>query len=85
MGKCTGKYLFEEYNLKARTPIYKVPIIYIVGEDDWQTPCTLAKSYFETIEALYKEVITIKNAGHIAMIDQPEAFAKALIKTKKRG
>ena len=79
------KYLFGEYDLKKRTPIYKVPIIYIMGEDDWQTPYTLAKSYFETIQAPYKEFITIKNAGHIAMIDQPQAFAKALVKTKKRG
>lgn len=77
------KYLFEEYNLRTYDYEYKVPMIYIMGEDDWQTPYTLAKAYFEKIEAPYKEFITIKNAGHMTLVDQPEAFTKALIKIKE--
>lgn len=77
------KFLFE-FDLKSKSPEYKIPIYYILGEDDWQTPCDVAKEYFNTIKAPHKEIYMIPNAGHMAMVDQPEAFFSALEKVKLR-
>lgn len=57
---------------------YKVPVYYILGEQDTITPTVLAKEYFKTIEAPYKSLTVIPNTGHNPMYEQPEAFADAL-------
>jgi len=77
------EFLFG-FNLKSEQPEYKVPVYYILGEDDWQTPCDVAKEYFNTIKAPHKDLYIIPNAGHMTMLDQPEAFFNALEKVKLR-
>ncbi len=63
---------------------YQVPLYYIVGEDDWQTPSALMLDYVQRIEAPQKKLYIIPNAGHMAMIDQPALFLRTLQDIKKR-
>ncbi|WP_297522193.1 hypothetical protein [uncultured Clostridium sp.] len=35
---------------------YEVPVFYILGENDWQTPSIIAKKYFENIKAPCKKL-----------------------------
>ncbi|MGL4570168.1 MAG: alpha/beta fold hydrolase [Clostridium sp.] len=74
------KYLFENYDLNKESLEYKVPIYYILGDNDWQTPYNMAQAYFEKIIAPKKELFMIHNAGHITMLDKPTDFYKALCK-----
>ncbi|WP_198524901.1 alpha/beta fold hydrolase [Niameybacter massiliensis] len=76
-------FLYDEYDLERYSTEYKVPVIYIMGEEDWQTPYSLAKAYFEKIEAPYKKFKSIPAAGHATMIDQPELFTKAILELKE--
>ncbi|MDD7794274.1 alpha/beta fold hydrolase [Clostridium sp. 'White wine YQ'] len=71
-------YLFN-FDLNSETAEYKVPIYYVLGENDWQTPYVIAKRYFENIKSPYKKLYLIPNAGHMTMLDQPELFYNALI------
>jgi len=57
---------------------YKIPVFYILGDHDYIVPYTIARNFFENINAPYKDVVVIENAGHMIMLDQPEAFAKFL-------
>jgi len=59
-------------------PDYSVPVYYILGRDDWQTPSSLAAEYFEKINAPQKGVFWIENAGHAANIDNPTDFYKVV-------
>lgn len=52
---------------------YKVPIIFLLGEKDWHNRIT-AEAYFNDVIAPYKKFILVKDAGHVAMLDQPERF-----------
>ena len=49
---------------------YEIPIIYMIGEKDFQTPYKLAEKYFNEINAPYKRKFYIKDAGHFSMIDE---------------
>jgi pimeloyl-ACP methyl ester carboxylesterase len=67
-----------DFNLKAEKAEYKVPIYYILGGNDWQTPYIIAQQYFEEIDAPNKGIFIIPDAGHITMMDQPDLFYKTL-------
>ena len=60
------------------TPDYSVPVYYLLGRDDWQTPSTLAEEYFEKINAPKKQLYWIENAGHATDIDNPSEFYKSV-------
>ena len=60
------------------TTEYQLPIYYVLGTDDWQTPSVLAAEYFERIAAPRKGLYWVENAGHLTDIDNPEEFCQAL-------
>jgi pimeloyl-ACP methyl ester carboxylesterase len=72
------------FDLKSESAEYKVPIYYILGENDWQTPYVLAKEYFNKINAPYKDIYIIPNAGHMTMLDQPASFFDALLEINSK-
>lgn len=72
------EYLFKSYDLNIETLDYQVPVFYIHGENDWQTPYSLARTYFDRINAPMKHFYSIANAGHATMLDQKELFNEAL-------
>jgi 3-oxoadipate enol-lactonase len=55
----------------------RVPAHVVVGEDDTLTPPALARSMAERIPGARLSVI--KNAGHLANIEQPRAFNEAVL------
>ena len=57
---------------------YAVPVFYILGRDDWQTPSTLAAEYFKKINAPSKGLFWVENAGHMTDMDNPAGFHTAV-------
>ncbi|GFP76097.1 alpha/beta fold hydrolase [Clostridium fungisolvens] len=78
--KSNGKLVefLVNFNLKLETNKYEIPIFYIMGGNDWQTPYSEAEDYFNKIEAPLKKYYLIPNAGHMTMLDQPNLFFEAL-------
>lgn len=76
------EYLFS-HSLYEETLNYEIPVYYIIGERDFQAPNTIAKSYFNTINAPFKEIFTIEDAGHFMMLDKPESFEEAITKISR--
>jgi len=72
------------FDLKLEPAEYKVPIYYILGENDWQTPYVIAQEYFNTINAPNKSFYLIPNAGHMTMLDQPQLFFEALLEINNK-
>ncbi|WP_192813591.1 alpha/beta fold hydrolase [Paenibacillus sp. OSY-SE] len=68
----------ESFDLSSLGTEYEIPVFYIQGERDWQTPYPLAKQFFPKIAAPLKLFYSIPDAGHIPMIDQKEKFNEAL-------
>lgn len=70
---------FDKFDIRLERAEYKVPIYYILGENDWQTPHVIAEEYFKEINAPHKKLYLIPNAGHFTMLDQPNLFFSSLL------
>ncbi len=67
-----------DFKLHTDGANYPMPIYYILGSNDWQTPYVIAEKYFEEIEAPHKALYIIPEAGHMTMMDQPRLFFETL-------
>lgn len=74
----------EVFDLKSESAEYKIPIYYILGENDWQAPYVIAQEYFNRINAPNKNLYLIPNAGHMTMRDQPQLFFEALLEINNK-
>lgn len=77
------EFLFS-FDLNSQSFEYKVPVYYILGGDDWQTPFVIAQDYFNKIIAPNKNSYIIPNAGHMTMRDQPKLFFEALLEINNK-
>lgn len=57
---------------------FSLPVFFICGKNDWQVPSVLAEQYLDAICAPYKQLFWIENAGHLADIDNPDQYNKAV-------
>lgn len=72
------------FDLKAEGQEYEVPIYYILGENDQQTPIEISMRYFNEIVAPDKELYLIEKAGHVTMLDNMVDYRKALCEIIKK-
>jgi len=72
------EFVITQFSLNKYPAEYGVPVFYLQGENDFQTPVTLASAYFETIKAPYKRLTILKHAGHFPQLDNMEDFVDAL-------
>ena len=70
------------YNLFQSFTQADIPVHFIVGDDDHNTPADLAFEYYEFLDAPDKSFTRIDDAAHMVLWDQPKAWAKALVKIK---
>jgi len=78
----TKDRLFDEimaYDVRALGPRWEVPIFVLQGESDVITLTTLARQYYDELEAPAKGFALIPNAGHFAAFSQPEYFLQELL------
>ena len=66
------------FDLKSKGMEYQVPVYYVLGENDQQTPVEISMAYFDEISAPDKKLYLIKNAGHIVMIDNMDDYRAAV-------
>jgi len=71
--------LFETFDLKSVTTDYQVPMFYIHGTRDWQTPYSIVEKYYASVVAPQKGFYPILDAGHATMLDKPLDFSNALL------
>lgn len=66
------------FDLKSKGVEYQIPVYYVLGENDQQTPVELSRAYFNEITAPDKKLYLIKHAGHVAMIDNVDDYRAAV-------
>ena len=66
------------FDLRKRGNSYQIPVYYVLGEKDCQTPIEISIKYFEELQAPGKKLYLIPDAGHAPMIDNVEAYRKAV-------
>jgi len=68
----------KKVNMTVLAPIFRIPVIMIYGDNDWQTPFVAGEEYLESIEAPYKKIYYVKNAGHSTTFDNARQFTDFL-------
>ena len=71
--------LLASYDLFEMLPAVDIPVHFISGADDWNTPADLAFAYYEALDAPDKSFRRIPEAAHMVLHDQPEAWAEAMV------
>ncbi|MFP3152947.1 alpha/beta hydrolase [Lachnospiraceae bacterium ZAX-1] len=72
------KYLFA-YDAHDFGIEYEMPVFYVIGENDYQTPIILSEAFFGEINAPVKQFFTIPRAGHMTMTDNKTEFTRVLL------
>lgn len=66
-------------DLRRLGPRFEVPVVIIQGADDTLTPVSLAREYFDSIEAPHKELILLPGAGHMVSLAQPDRMLREFL------
>jgi pimeloyl-ACP methyl ester carboxylesterase len=72
------KYLFA-YDAHDFGVSYEMPVFYVIGENDYQTPIVLSEAFFGEINAPVKRFFTVPAAGHMTMTDNKTEFTRVLL------
>ncbi|MCP4308949.1 MAG: alpha/beta hydrolase [bacterium] len=76
--------IIGNYDLFGSFPAADIPVHFITGDDDHNTPADLAFEYYEFLDAPAKSFTRIDDAAHMVMFDQPLAWAQTLVDIKNR-
>lgn len=57
---------------------YDLPVFYLCGRNDWQTPSSLVAAYCEKIETVRKGLYWIEDAGRLPDIENPAEYNRAI-------
>ena len=57
----------------------EVPLIAMQGDWDWQTPTTLARAYFDTVDAPWKLWVPFHNSAHVVVAEEPGKMTVTLV------
>lgn len=66
------------YSDDVVAPVVPVPVLIIQGDEDIQTPTSLAAAYFEKLSAPAKRWVTLPGGGHNAILMMSDRFLEAL-------
>ena len=58
----------------------KVPVIMLLGRQDYMTPSPIAAEWMRNLEAPRKITLWFENSGHIPFVEEPGRFLLALLK-----
>ena len=77
----TVKLIFPELmkvDLKTQALCLKVPVYFILGKHDYESPFMIAEEYFKLLKAPSKELIWFENSAHFPNIEENSKFIDLL-------
>ncbi len=74
----------RDFNLFRDVPSLELPVWFIVGSNDFNTPAILVEEYFEFTDApMGKELIIIEGVAHAPFMGAPDRFNQTMIQIKE--
>jgi pimeloyl-ACP methyl ester carboxylesterase len=68
-----------QVDLFNQVPNLEVPVYFLAGRHDYQTPFELVERYFNQLDAPKKEIIWFDNSAHSPMYEEADKFNAVLI------
>ncbi len=78
---CLEKLWPEVVSLQFDRDVKKldVPVYLFQGDHDWNTPTELVKTWFDALEAPYKEYVPFSESAHSPIKEEPELWGRTLV------
>jgi len=67
-----------EDNLFESSTTFQIPVYITQGKYDYQVSCTLAREWFDKIEAPQKAFFTFEHSAHGTIMEEPEKFVQII-------
>lgn len=81
---CAGNIIydpeFNNFNFFNQIPEVKIPVFYISGAYDYNTPWELVQKYANAIKAPKKEFIKFEKSGHSPVFEEPKRFNEEILR-----
>lgn len=68
-----------ELDLVRLAPELKVPVYFLEGRHDYETPSVLAERYLEVLQAPRKALVWFERSAHFVNAEEPEAFNRFFV------
>ena len=75
--------LTSDFDLTRDFPASSVPVHFLAGRYDYETPGELAEGYYELLEAPAKSFTWFENSAHDVNFDEPDKFSEILIRISR--
>lgn len=72
-----------EVNFLETISELEVPVWFLAGKHDYQTPFQLVEQYFNTLECPKKELVWFENSGHLLNYEETDKFNEVCLKIKE--
>lgn len=61
----------------------EVPVYFVIGRHDWNTPFELVEEYFDLLKAPKKELIWFEKSAHSPCHEEPDKFNRLMVEKVK--
>ncbi len=72
-------------DLTRKVPELKVPVYFVAGRHDYNTPLPLIEGYYHNLKAPSKQLVIFEKSAHSPYFEEPEAFIRFMRETVKAG
>ncbi len=69
-------------DLPNQAKTFKIPVYFLIGRYDYNTPWELSERYFNLLSAPKKKYVWFENSAHAPNYEEPEAFGNELKKIR---
>ncbi len=69
-------------NYIEEIPSVQIPVFFLAGKNDYNTPLKLVEEYCQHLDAPMKDLIVFEQSAHTPFLGEKEAFSAALIRLK---
>jgi len=72
------------FNYIEEIPAVEVPVFFLVGAKDYNTPTALVKEYYQLIEAPQKDLTIFEDSAHTPFLKEPDHFYRTIVEIKEK-
>jgi proline iminopeptidase len=71
---------FQQFDFRREIPHVEVPVFFVAGLHDFNTPWPLVREYYRQIKAPVKNLYLFEKSGHSPPFEEPDRFNDLLVK-----
>jgi pimeloyl-ACP methyl ester carboxylesterase len=76
---------YQGFNAFQQIPTLEVPVYFLMGRRDRNTPLELVEEYARGLEAPAKEIVVFERSAHTPFLGEPERFSRELLRVKEEA